>query len=144
MFNICSPYLQYIDERHRAYANRRFEKSDLPWNATNPYDRLEQAMQPPDTLSDTTSTSGTSAITTGSRSRRQSTRLPSTPRTQHIQGLMSSQLGPDDSVSQAPVASDDGDEEVRLLADIVALQRKKRIRDLIEQRRQLALELGDL
>jgi hypothetical protein len=57
---------------------------------------------------------------------------------------MSSQLGPDDSVSQAPVVSDDGDEEIRLLADIAALQRKKRIRDLIEQRRQLALELGDL
>jgi hypothetical protein len=108
-------------------------------------------MQPPDALSDITSMSGMTITTTGSRSRRQSTRLPSTPRTQYIQGLRSSQLAPEDSVSQAPIAGDDIDEEARdaaeearLLAAIATLQRKKRLRELAEQERQLTLELGDL
>lgn len=117
-------------------------------------------MQPPDASSALVSTPSVSVITTGSRIRRRSTtpraqhsiqlsstpraqrsRLPSTPRTTHSQGLGSSQVEPYDSVSQVLADNNEEDEEAQLLAEVQALQKRKRIQDLAEQKRQLTLEL---
>ncbi|KAK9342745.1 hypothetical protein V1522DRAFT_447941 [Lipomyces starkeyi] len=130
------------DKRHRSSANRRIQRSYLPWNPNNPYDALHPTMQPPSLQSIDDSISVASSEVSGITSE-YSPAIPraqsSTPRLRGHSVLTESPgLAPQDSISQQiPVNQDLANEEAQLLREIAELEHKQRIQALRKKREEL-------